>query len=201
MAVVFLLTNSLQQGSYTRKNMYFCVWCQGAARANSSPRNGETWGSPRDQLGRVFPSQVPPHCSQWGWWTDRGAAGHSPLPRALGCSMGMSWGQAGMSVYRWGSGSGPVRGTRVKHSPVITRSTGRSWGVIQVRLFRALKADWSPQGPEVWCSLSIYQFRFCQCQVHVATTIEAMPSVGSWICIPPDASLSLWTLCSVLGLS
>lgn len=173
----------------------------GSSKGQQVPKGRRDMGIPEGPAGQGLPhpGSIPlPPVRELG---RLGAAGNSPLPWALDSSMGMSWGQAGMSAYRWGSGSGPVRGTRVKHSPVITRSTGRSWGVTQMRLFSALKADSGPQGPEVWCSLLIYQFRFCQCWVHVATTIKATPSVGSWICTPPDTSLLPWTLCSVLCLS
>lgn len=85
----------------------------GSSKGQQVPKGRRDMGIPEGPAGQGLPhpGSIPlPPVRQLG---RLGAAGNSPLPWALGSSMGMgmgmSWGQAGMSAYKWGSGSGPVR--------------------------------------------------------------------------------------------
>lgn len=59
MASVLLLTNSLMRGSYTRKNMFFRVRYQGAARASQGDM-GTPWGPAGQGLPQPGSIPLPP---------------------------------------------------------------------------------------------------------------------------------------------
>lgn len=79
----------------------------------------------------VLPDKACPTAPNEGEGQAVGAAGGSHQPTASGTSvgMGLSCGQDGLSAQQWGSGSGPVRVTRVRYSPRMA-GQGRAgpWG-------------------------------------------------------------------------